>query len=303
MVKFLEEYEDEGHSAEVVKKVDKLLSEVNSVIKPKQSVRFSPVREKCSVFDSKLGGVPYFPKDMKYPVVRDGENEGRPLYFLAQLNFGKIPHIDGFPEKGMLQFFTGCDNDDVYGADFDDLVRQDSFRVIYHSDIITDERQLITKDYMPLFEEEIKLPFEGEYLLKPKGIEQSCVNPMVDGYGDAVYKAYNKLFGGKLTSFYSVYGNKGLDTVDEELCDTLFEVDYNNDGCRIGGYPSFTQSDPRSSLDQYKRCDVLLFQLDSEGDYGDEIMWGDCGVGNFFINSDDLKKLDFSRVLYTWDCC
>ena len=41
----------------------------------------------------------------------------------------------------------------------------------------------------------------------------------------------------------------------------------------------------------------------SEGDGEDEIMWGDCGVGNFFISSDDLKRLDFSRVLYTWDCC
>jgi len=31
-------------------------------------------------------------------------------------------------------------------------------------------------------------------------------------------------------------------------------------------------------------------------------MWGDCGVGNFFINIEDLKNLDFSDVLYNWDC-
>ena len=31
-------------------------------------------------------------------------------------------------------------------------------------------------------------------------------------------------------------------------------------------------------------------------------MWGDCGVGNFFINAEDLKRLDFSNVLYNWDC-
>lgn len=38
--------------------------------------------------------------------------------------------------------------------------------------------------------------------------------------------------------------------------------------------------------------------------YGDgyEIMWGDSGVGHFFIEEDDLKNLNFDNVLYTWDC-
>ncbi|ETJ18863.1 hypothetical protein Q604_UNBC18576G0001, partial [human gut metagenome] len=30
--------------------------------------------------------------------------------------------------------------------------------------------------------------------------------------------------------------------------------------------------------------------------------WGDGGVCNFFINKDKLKNLDFSDVLYNWDC-
>ena len=32
-------------------------------------------------------------------------------------------------------------------------------------------------------------------------------------------------------------------------------------------------------------------------------MWGDSGVANFFIDSEDLEKRDFSKVFYTWDCC
>ncbi|MBF1069181.1 MAG: DUF1963 domain-containing protein, partial [Prevotellaceae bacterium] len=52
------------------------------------------------------------------------------------------------------------------------------------------------------------------------------------------------------------------------------------------------------------RYDTLLFQLDSETVDEEEItMWGDCGVGNFFINCEDLKRLDFSNVVYNWDCC
>ena len=35
----------------------------------------------------------------------------------------------------------------------------------------------------------------------------------------------------------------------------------------------------------------------------DEIIWGDCGVANFFINQKDLENCDFSKVLYNWDCC
>jgi len=74
---------------------------------------------------------------------------------------------------------------------------------------------------------------------------------------------------------------------------------------QIGGYPYFTQDDPRESDEKRKHYDFLLFQLDSDYDSGadDRVMWGDAGVGNFFINSEKLKHLDFSDVLYNWDCC
>ena len=44
--------------------------------------------------------------------------------------------------------------------------------------------------------------------------------------------------------------------------------------------------------------EILLFQLDSQ----DHILWGDSGVGNFFISKEDLKNKDFSHVRYYWDC-
>jgi len=43
----------------------------------------------------------------------------------------------------------------------------------------------------------------------------------------------------------------------------------------------------------------LLLQIDSIGEH---ILWGDVGVGNFFITEDELKRKDFSKVLYNWDC-
>ena len=56
----------------------------------------------------------------------------------------------------------------------------------------------------------------------------------------------------------------------------------------------FTQSDPRSVDDG----EILLFQLNSVKD----IMWGDAGVANFFIDREALKNRDFSHVMYNWDC-
>ena len=296
--------EGKKYSPETVEKLEKLLAEVNAVYPPKPSVRLTPVREKCTVFDSKLGGVPYFPKGMEYPTVREGELAGKPLFLLAQLNFAQLPAVDGFPDKGILQFFAGCSDDDCYGIDFRDYQKQNGFRVIYHRDVITDESKLMSAEDMPKFDE-VFLPFNGEFHLKSNGIELSYANPEFYGFEKAAVNAYNKLFG---TNVVSVYGSEysgeiGIRTVDNALYDAIYEVDYNQIHSRIGGYPFFTQDDPRPCSEEYERCDVLLFQLDSEGDGEDEIMWGDCGVGNFFINADDLRNLDFSKVLYSWDCC
>ena len=68
-------------------------------------------------------------------------------------------------------------------------------------------------------------------------------------------------------------------------------------GHHIGGYPYFTQFDLRDSGNIPKDYELLL-QLDSD----EYLMWGDMGVSNFFIHPEDLKKADFSRVAYTWDC-
>lgn len=39
-----------------------------------------------------------------------------------------------------------------------------------------------------------------------------------------------------------------------------------------------------------------------DSDMTNEIIWGDMGIANFFINQEDLAKLDFSNVFYNWDC-
>ena len=48
------------------------------------------------------------------------------------------------------------------------------------------------------------------------------------------------------------------------------------------------------------KSSILL--ADENLDITNEIMWGDMGIANFFINKEDLSKLDFSNVFYNWDC-
>jgi len=76
-------------------------------------------------------------------------------------------------------------------------------------------------------------------------------------------------------------------------------VKYYGGGSKLLGYPSFSQYDPREKS-ELQKYDTLLFQLDSERG---KVMWGDMGVGNFFIPHEKLENWDFSDVLYTWDCC
>ena len=73
-------------------------------------------------------------------------------------------------------------------------------------------------------------------------------------------------------------------------------------GHKLGGYPAFTQEDPRDVSNRYSDYQRLLLQMDSIGTNGHEIMWGDSGVCNFFITEGAFKALDFSKVMYNWDC-
>jgi len=112
--------------------------------------------------------------------------------------------------------------------------------------------------------------------------------PVVD------YQFEPRILNLNLKSKYEVY--KDYQEVYEE-----YEKLFPSVGHKIGGYPYFTQNDPRN-LETYKREKyILLFQMDTDDGAG--IMWGDCGVANFFISEQDLENKDFSRVLYNWDCC
>ncbi len=78
---------------------------------------------------------------------------------------------------------------------------------------------------------------------------------------------------------------------------------YDN-GSHILGSPKFCQDDPRPLKPEYSysKFDTLLLQIDSCAT-DNHVEFGDHGIAQFFINKKALKNLDFSDVLYNWDCC
>ena len=85
----------------------------------------------------------------------------------------------------------------------------------------------------------------------------------------------------------------------KDVLEQIFKLLDKAIGHKIGGYPYFTQVDPREENDPHT---FLLLQIDSDEIEDKEIIWGDCGVANFFISPEDMANCKFDDVLYNWDC-
>ncbi len=239
--------------------------------------------------DSKFGGYPYWEKGRAYP---ESSEDGEKLVLLCQLNFAKIPAMKDFPKNGILQFFVKAD--DLYGCDFG-AIEQKNWRVVYHEEVkdsmsMEEFRAQGIKTASDIaLEEDRYLPLEGGFELEffeDEDFMPACCDERFDRLVREISADFKLALPENEAGSYDLLDEDTL----EEFCDEC------NQGHKIGGYPTFTQSDPRSPEDGY---DVLLLQIDTD----EGIMWGDSGVGNFFIKREDLKNKDFSKVLYNWDCC
>lgn len=268
-------------------RLDEVLAVVNKYCPPKPVVKFRVTKDATTLFDSKIGGVPYFPKTMEYP---RGKSEDQPLVLLAQINLSNLPDLPDFPHEGILQFFIA--GDDLYGMSVDGLDVQDDFRIIYHKEIISDISQLMTAEDIPQNsgEDEIYLPFEGEYKLIAQAADPMPVTTSDYRFESAFVSSYNELHETPIKQIWDVD------------CNVLYDDMDNFPDAIMGGYPMFVQADPRGSNDEYAVYDTVLFELDSVYGDGIDISWGDGGTGTFLIAKDALLSCDFSKVLYNYDC-
>lgn len=217
---------------------------------------------------SQIGGLPWWPAVRPYP--RD--SKGNPLFLLVQINFAETPALEPFPRSGLLQVFIAAD--DLYGCNVDNPDKPDGFACIYHEK--TDGRAL--EDFSFLEYERGYLPMEEPLIARQLEFE---LGSMAVDFSD--YR-FEKLLPGLAE--------------DDAMRDAYF-ARVSPPALRLGGYPTFTQTDPRYWPAGANFGDFTLLTVDTT----DGIMWGDSGVAQFFMHEDDLKRRDFSKVVYNWDCC
>lgn len=227
---------------------------------------------------SKVGGSAWWPRAEAAPVGEDGSA----LVLLAQINFGEMPASTAYPDSGLLQFFIAPD--DYYGANFDsgfsveELSEQRNFRVVYWPDTSGPEQTL-----PPQADEDYMTPHLPD---KPRRMQFAAGQERMSS---SDYR-FDQMLGGNGYERFEAWADENGH--DKRIVDDIY-LELDGSGHKFGGYPYFTQSDPRAE-GPYE----LLLQLDTD----EHMMWGDAGVGGFFIDPADLARGDFSRVMYNWDC-
>lgn len=225
---------------------------------------------------NRYGGPVWLAEGDAWPTGRNG----RPLSFLAQIDFSRLPPLQDYPTSGVLQFFIG--RDDLYGADFDHPENGD-FKVIWRETLDGPGR---LHDSRPVGEGGVDdySPLRGKAVAAGIALTGHPARHLPD----TTYWAFDRDL-------------KGL--LDRDPTDRIYdyvdaERERQGDAHHVGGHPGFTQSDYRG-IERYQDVDRVLLQLWSDND---TIMWGDSGQGQFTIRRPDLLKRDFSKVLYQWDC-
>lgn len=234
----------------------------------KPCVKITLTDSKPSIFESKVGGLGYIPHDSSFPT----DSKENQLRLLAQINCADVK-LDGFMEKGLLQFWLA--GTDLYGCNFENPTKQDGFRVIYYPEV----DKTVTED-------EVKSKF-----VHNETDDDDFYTPVISECGMSFEKSEDRYI-----DYDAIEDDYPEDADEDEIYDD--ERWSENFYHKIGGYPTFTQYEPRNE-EQQKEYDFVLLQLESEWE---KILWGDMGIGNFFISSEKLKNRDFSDVFYNWDC-
>ncbi|WP_164993380.1 YwqG family protein [Macrococcus sp. DPC7161] len=248
-----------------------------------------------TLLSSKVGGTPFLKSFDDIPV--DANDEHMALLF--QINLSDLPDEQEIipAKRGLIQFWISAD-EDLYGCDFNKVSEKVNNRLIYIEDLETGLTfEAIKAHFEELEIDEDVLPYRGvigfDFELSEQSIVQSAseFHPIMDD----IWKKANPDFDYKQNISEHI-----------ELMHVVHKTFSSNDVFhQIGGYPFFTQEDPRYGFEDLSDFDTLLIQIDSDNvadDTDASIMWGDCGVCNLFVRHEDLAQMKFDDYIYNWDC-
>ena len=205
------------------------------------------------ILESKVGGTPYLPRDMAWPL----DSRGMGMELLAQVDCSALEGLPDFPHRGLLQFFFGLD--DVFGMEFDDPTAQKGFRVLYHETAdpgVTEAEVLAKKAEAPRPEGDARYytPLFGVYGVRFAPAAVQHINSQDFRAWKQFLARWNELHG---TDFKSQWDYYRATKIDGEFPAPPEKAPYH----QLGGYPYFTQEDPRAGDgNETAGLDVLLFQ-------------------------------------------
>lgn len=228
------------------------------------------VDETPSILDDKIGGIPYIPIGEEYPT----DDKGNPLALLIQINLENID-LEGYPKSGILEIFT--DNEVDYPC---------KYSIKYY------ESGLDYREDIPSIDLKYYIVNRG---YKIKYYKDTCYMSASDyRFDDAICSAANKVLGTDVTD------SNELDNIFDGI-DWYYEVlkAVKLEKVILGGYPDFTQTDPRGY--SIKDKDECLFKLDVYGDY-DKYTIGDSGILFVLISKEDIENKQFENAIVDWDC-
>lgn len=238
---------------------------------------------------SRFGGQYAWPKDDPLPLKGEG-------FCLAQINFAEIPNeyleqtsqelSANLPSSGLLQVFIRPDR--VFGVDDP----TNGFRVAFH-----DEQQEFVlqpnDDYLDdIFWDKLPVDCRGpDPRMTTTGI------PMAFRYDgrQAVSEYDHRIPRGNYRQGSKEYQAR-VNEIDGRVSKSLLQ----DAPCWLFGHSHFSQDDPRGWTPEIETMEALI----SFSSYVEPVyVWGDLGRARILVPPEDIsRRLDVSKVHYSWDC-
>lgn len=251
-----------------------------------------------SLEESKFGGFPFVPLGGAIPT----NAEGNQLALLAQINCAQLPENNMYPSDGWLQIW--CLEDEMYGFWSDTIQPETNQKVLYiPAGTQGEPLERVEAMYQPYVSEDCPVWFINE-----QGAIWGMRLSFTHGQQGITYSdgRFRDLFLDRWNKRYPEQAVENFYDLPDEIFENVVDIHDGSDCAhQLGGYPYFTQYDPRYERDstELTKYTEVLFQIDSQFDTEWDMCWGDAGVRNFFISREDLEALDFSDLLYNFDCC
>lgn len=215
------------------------------------------LRGKCLLLETKIGGFPYLPNNMKIPKDHN-DNEMR---LLVQINCEDLLYLTNFPHKGLIQIYI---NKNVENG-----IKE--VKTIYHNDI--DYNVKIEDIYKKTLINELdNFPIRSECnLYFTKDTDTISINDK------RYYNDFIKIL--NIENNYKSFTHKEIRKLNNNLNEKK--------STKIGGNPNFNNING----DSYN--EILLFQLVSDGKF---VRINNDAIYTFYINEKDLLNRNFSNV-------